>query len=307
MYTGPIPKSVNENFPDHTNELITCLLNGEQKQIIQSRYLVKLGVTKEQYLSQFPGAPLLSNSVLQSYKTASNSQEGKKKRSDTMKKLNLENMEFQEKRQQGFKNFLDSAASIEYRQAASEKAKNQHKNGLDEFVRKYFKERYQGSKDQTNRRDRMLILKVSARPEVKKKVKNTYIKNSELGIHNRESKYKKKKFKNTDLIYQSSFELDFLELCERNGVLSRVKNSPCFSDNDYPYNFYEPDYIFDNYYVIEIKSWYIEKLQNIKHPGLLQKKKNLVISKGYKFIYIKDKDYTMFNNLIHISDLGRST
>lgn len=44
--------------------------------------------------------------------------------------------------------------------------------------------------------------------------------------------------------------------------------------------------------MIEIKSWYIENLQEKRYPGILDIKKKLIESKGYKFLYIKDKDYT---------------
>ena len=131
-------------------------------------------------------------------------------------------------------------------------------------------------------------------PEAREKSRQTYIKNSDLGLHNKETKFKKKLYKETTLMYQSSYELDFLELCDNKGILDRIKNAPCFSDIDYPYNFYAPDYILDDIYVIEIKSWYIENLQEKRCPGLLKKKEELVISKGYKFLYIKDKDYTSF-------------
>lgn len=278
MYTGPIPSSINKNFLDHSYSLITCLITGEQRQTITSPYLKKIGLTKEDYIKKFPGAPLISNKI-------------KEARSNNMKSLNLTNEEFQKTRQLAVSNFLNSEKSINYRKNASEKAKKQHQNGQSEYVRKYFREKYIGSTDQFNRRTRLLNTPMHTIPGVNEKKKETYIKNSNLGKHNKETRYKKRRFKDTSLFYQSTYELDFLLYCETNNLLSRIKNSHCFSDSTYPYNFYEPDYILDDRYVIEIKSWYVEQLQEKKVPGLLRMKEALVVNSGYKFLYIRDKKY----------------
>jgi hypothetical protein len=42
----------------------------------------------------------------------------------------------------------------------------------------------------------------------------------------------------------------------------------------------------------------MESLQEKKCPGLLKIKEKLVVDKGYKFLYIKDKDYTNFLNIV---------
>lgn len=283
MYTGPNPKDINSDFPDHTYDLIVCLMDGSQKRIIQERSLKKFyNVTKKEYLEKFPGAPLMSLSA-------------KQQRSKTMTTLNLDNNEFQKKRIKASKEFLDSDRSTEYRKTQSDKAKEQHKNGLDDAVRKYFKERFKGTDDQKNRKLRFKENNPNYVDGMQQKKKDTYIKNSELGLHNKETKFKKKKYKDTNLIYQSSYELDFLEYCEKNNLLDKIKNSPCFSSEDYPYNFYAPDYILDNQYIVEIKSWYIENLQEKRYPGILEIKKKLIESKGYKFLYIKDKNYSVIS------------
>lgn len=126
----------------------------------------------------------------------------------------------------------------------------------------------------------------------------TYIKNSNLGLHNKETKFSKTQYKDSGLMHQSSYELDFLELCDKRNILDRIKNAPCLSAKSYPYNFYLPDYILDDNYIIEIKSWYIENLQESRYPGILKLKEQLVIDKGYKFLYIKDKDYSILENII---------
>lgn len=293
MYTGPDPQSINVNYPSHTYDLVTCLISGEQKRIIQDRYLQKFGYTKEAYLSKFPLAPLKSMAASASYRRAATSDQGREQRSVSMKNLNLNNKEFQSARQKGCKEFWDSDLSNEVKNASSERTKNQHKTtNLDDCVRNYFTTKYIGSLDQKNRSFRAINYNPGSRPDIKQKIKETYVKNSELGLHNKETKFKKKKFEGTNLIYQSSYELDFLEFCKANNVLHRIKNAPCLSADYYPYNFYAPDYILDDVYIIEIKSWYIENLQEKRCPGILKLKEQLVMDKGYKFLYIKDKDYT---------------
>ena len=299
MYTGQSPQSIDINYPAHTYELITCLINGEQKRIIQDRYLQKFGYTRETYLIKFPLAPLKSLAASESYRQVALSDEGRAQRSKTITDLNLYNTEFQEKRKESCKQFFESDRSSEYRRLNSERAKIQHNTtNLEDCVRKYFTTRYVGSKDQLDRSSRATHNNPGTMPGVQEKIRATYIKNSELGLHNKETKFKKKLYKDSSLMYQSTYELDFLELCDNHNILDRVKNAPCLSAEYYPYNFYAPDYILDDTYIIEIKSWYIENLQEKKCPGLLKLKEQLVIDKDYKFLYIKDKDYILLLSLI---------
>lgn len=299
MYNGPSPKSINNTYPEHTYELITCLVNGEQKRSIMNRYLIKYGYTRETYIEQFPDAPLMSIAARDNYKKVALSENGKRIRSKTMTNLNLTDENFQISRKKSVRSFLDSDNSLEYRTMLSEKAKLQHHNGLANSVRQYFKERFNGSVDQLARSERMKTKNILNFPGAKVKSKDTYLRNVNIGIHNKTSMFKKKKYENTELFYQSSYELDFLMVCSSYGILDRISNGIGFSDEQYPYNYYICDYILDGKYVIEIKSWYIERLQENKYPNNLILKKELVNRAGYSFIYIKDKNYTQFYNIIN--------
>jgi hypothetical protein len=296
MYNGPSPKTINSNWPDHSYEYITCLVSGKSKKSILNKHLQEYGYTRKSYIEKFPGAPLISEKSRDNYKKSALSERGKKIRSQNLTNLNLTNKEFQEKRKKSFRQFLDSDRSIKYREKASEKAKKQHaETNLNEKVSLYFKTRYHGSTDQKNRSNRMKgENNIVNHPGVKEKSKQTYIENSKKGLNSKETRFKKKKFLDTNLIYQSSYELDFLNFCKKYNVLDRIKNSQCFSSKNYPYNYYEPDYCLDEKIIIEVKSWYIENLQEKKCPGILKLKKQLVESEGYKFLYIKDKDYEEF-------------
>jgi hypothetical protein len=293
MYDGPEPKSINIKFPDHCYDLITCLVNGEQKKIIQNRYLQKLGYTKEQYIGEFPDAPLKSKAASDSYRKAALSDTGKLTRSNNITILNLYNTEFQKKRKVGVSNFLDSDRSISYRKTASDRTKEQHKNGHAEHIRKYFNERFDGSIDQTNRSIRAKNNNPLNYPGAREKSNQTWLKNYKENKH-----FKKKLFKSSGLSYQSSLELQFLEFMERQNFLQYVSKAPTLKDQLYPRRWYVPDFLLFGTYIVEIKSWYIEKKQLELNPQVTNEKQSLVIRSGYQWLYIKDNEYSELISII---------
>lgn len=302
MYSGPNPKDVNPNYPDHTYDKVTCLVSGEQKKIIQDRYLAKYGFSREQYQQVFSGAPLKSLSASESYRTFSLLL--RDARSANMTKLNTSgpDSDFQKKRYEGHQSFLDSDDSKKYREYMRDKAKKQHEEqGLADAVRAYFNERYEGSQNQQKRRERFLRDNPVYRPGVVDKSKETYIRNHEAGLHNDPKGTKKKQYKDTSLTYQSSYELDFLEYCESAGILHLVQNAKTLRDKWYPRKYYLPDYVVAESMVVEVKSWYIEKLHNEKY-GLehLNEKRALVERHGFQWLYVLDKDYTELNAILSI-------
>jgi len=297
MYDGPEPKKINENFNNHTYDRIVCLINGEYKKSMTNRYLQKFGYTRETYQEKFKNAPLISHASRDAYRKSSLSDEGRKIRSDNLTKLNSDK-KFQSKRKKGVTTFWKSESSNVRRKNQSIRAKEQHKNGQAKYIQNYFNTKFKGSSDQIARSKRMTENNPGSDPDIRKKMIATYLKNSKNGVHYKETRIKKKKFKSTDLIFQSTYEYDFLELCEKHGWLSRVSNAPCLTHNLYPYNFYEPDYLIDNKLCIEIKSWYIEKLQESKYPGIKQLKTWLVEKYKFQMVYILDKDYSEFISIM---------
>jgi len=137
--------------------------------------------------------------------------------------------------------------------------------------------------------------------EIRKKIKNTNLERYGV-IHPSQSQYlynlmikkslKIQKYKNTNLYYQSSYELDFLDK-----YFEKIE-----IENAFPikYNYginriYYPDFYLPEYnLIVEIKSlwWYNENL-NI---NLFKQKQCL--NDGYNFIFIIDKDYQIFENII---------
>ena len=69
-------------------------------------------------------------------------------------------------------------------------------------------------------------------------------------------------------------------------------------DSIYPRRYYLPDYILDNKYIVEIKSWYIEAKQMAINPNVIIEKQELVERLGYKWLYILDKNYAKLDLLI---------
>ena len=71
-----------------------------------------------------------------------------------------------------------------------------------------------------------------------------------------------KKYKNTNLYYQSKLEFNFLEYCENVGILNKIKNGKRIKliDEEFGY-YYLPDFIFDDRYVVALKSTWMKKIQ----------------------------------------------
>ena len=118
--------------------------------------------------------------------------------------------------------------------------------------------------------------------------------NKEIFEKNLKSGLKKKNYKNTNLYYQGTYELNFLELCENNEIIDKVKRGDVI---EYEFNnkklIYFPDFQIKNN-LIEIKStyWYnVHKDKNIA-------KEKACIEQGYTYVLIIDKDYSKFNDLI---------
>lgn len=294
IYLGPKPKSINPNWPDHQYDKITCLIDGSQHKSL-AKYLTMLGSSKSLYLKKFPDAPIISQKTRENYQRAANKPEAKKKRSETITKLNHSDSQFQEKRIKGFKKFLDSEKGSEYKKLASERTKKQHREtDLDDKIRNYFKTTFVGSKDQKRRSNFMKennpsFNDTSVKKRIKTQIKNNSLHNNGYPIH---------KFRDSKLFYQSSYELDFLEYCvDKLGIdIKNIKNGKHFiTENDH----YVSDFILFDKYNVEIKSSYIEQIQLDKNPTLLIERHKTVEEKGYIWLYIKDKNYSELDLLFN--------
>lgn len=138
---------------------------------------------------------------------------------------------------------------------------------------------------------------------VKNKILNTFnnkygidhpMKNEKFLIDFMKRSLKIKNFNNSDIYYQGTYELDFLE---KYSSAESIENGKVikyiFGNNTHSYlsDFYLPKYNL----IIEIKSKYTYNLHLDKN---LSKKEYSILS-GHNHIFIIDKDYTEFEKIIN--------
>lgn len=248
-----------------------------------------------EYNLQRPEVTCISSRPRDGY-TSCISDELRAARSKNMTRLNLTHKSFKEKRIEACRASFKSEEGLLRRKKLSEYAKAQHRNGQADFVRKFFKDVYRITDLPARKSEFMKLNNPNARPGVIEKRVRTYISRYRSG--NYKNGLRKIRYKDTELTYQSSYELDFLKLSDSLGILPMIQNGPVLTGSDYCNRYYQPDYILAGKYIIEIKSWWIEKLQESRQPGLLLKKMELVENLGYTFVYVKDKNYSEILNIV---------
>ena len=104
---------------------------------------------------------------------------------------------------------------------------------------------------------------------------------------------------NDELFSQGSYELDFLNYCENNSIIDLISNGPSIEyileSNNSNHTYHSDFFIEKINLIIEIKSSYT---YNIDLDKNLMKRKYSKLN-GYNFIFIIDKDYTEFENIIN--------
>lgn len=129
--------------------------------------------------------------------------------------------------------------------------------------------------------------------ETKTKIRNATLKQIENGLHSSNPFCKKHKFKDTDLHYQGSYELDFLNKYYDKLKIENGKNFYYIIDNKnkiYISDFYLPQYNV----IIEIKSNWTYNNNILKN--LL--KRESVLNSNINFLFIIDKKYNDLDLLI---------
>jgi len=108
-----------------------------------------------------------------------------------------------------------------------------------------------------------------------------------------------KKYKDTNLLYQSSYEYHFLEYCEKMNIFDRVKNGNMYDflpeESDYGFRTIT-DFSIDDI-EIEIKSSYILKKQG--GESVINIKRSAVERAGKKYLLILDKNYSEFEKTMN--------
>ena len=135
--------------------------------------------------------------------------------------------------------------------------------------------------------NRMTLNNPMKDPEVAKKVSLKMVGNNNFTCS-------QLKYKNTDINYQGSYEYDFLQFCENNNVLHLISRASSFKYLNSKANHF-PDFLFNNEYIIEIKSKWILDLQG--GMEIIQEKIKSV-EPTYKYLLILDKDYHQFSKIL---------
>ncbi len=147
------------------------------------------------------------------------------------------------------------------------------------------------------------FLKAINNPKRIEKIKKTNLKkygvenvsqNKKIFEKQQKNAFYSRKFKNTNINYRGSYELNFLE--KYYNIYSDLKNGDTIK-----YKFKEKDKIyFTDFYIpslnliVEIKNSYLAK----KDAKILESKKHACLNFGYNFLMIIDKNYDEFRILV---------
>lgn len=139
--------------------------------------------------------------------------------------------------------------------------------------------------------------------KIYEKYKNTIIKkygveylmqNKEIFNKQQKSAFARHKYKESNLHYQGTYELDFLEKCSN---MLEIENGPTIKyDYDSKKRIYYPDFYLPKYnLIVEIKSSWTYNM----HLDINLKKEKECIKKGFNFIFVIDKNYDNLNKIIY--------
>lgn len=141
--------------------------------------------------------------------------------------------------------------------------------------------------------------------DVKKKTLKTNIKrygvncpmqNPNIFLKQQKSSYVIKIHAETGLYYRGTYEKDFLDMCHiKNIPIQQGKRIKYINNNKHHY-YFSDFYLMGHNMIIEIKSSYTFK----KMYDLNIIKKDAAIKEGYKFIFIINKDYAGFLDIVKI-------
>jgi hypothetical protein len=117
--------------------------------------------------------------------------------------------------------------------------------------------------------------------------------NEEIFLKTQKSRFKIKKYKNSNLYYQGTYEKDFLDNFYDKINIQKSKSINYIFENKNHY--YHPDfYLPDFNLIVEIKSKYIYELE--LEQNML--KQQACLNDGYNYIFIIDKNYIEIEKLI---------
>jgi hypothetical protein len=110
------------------------------------------------------------------------------------------------------------------------------------------------------------------------------------------SSLKIKKYKKTNLTYQGTYELDFIEKYHNKVDIEKI--NPIRYKLNENNHYYHPDFYLPEYnLIVEVKSSYTYEFDLNKNLA----KKEYSIKNGFNFIFIIDKDYSGLESIINLN------
>lgn len=131
--------------------------------------------------------------------------------------------------------------------------------------------------------------------ETREKMSKTRIAKIESGEIEIKAEWKVRDNYKGEILYQSTYELHFLEYMESKGLLHLVKRGPKirYLDENKKRNYFS-DFIIEKLnLIIEIKSTWVLDTKN------MDQKENGVKENGYSFLMILDKNYESLEKLLN--------
>jgi hypothetical protein len=189
----------------------------------------------------------------------------------------------------------------------SDKEKTQKTINSKYNVSHHFQDPSIFQKQKNTIKEKFGVENISQSKEIKDKKKDTCLKNygvefpaqdSSIFENIQKSSYTIKKYKDTNIWYQGSYELDFLERYYK--IFPNIKRGPSikYIYNDQNKIYHSDFYIPSMNLIIEIKNNYLYG----RDKNIIELKKESCEKEGYKFLIIIDKKYNELNE--HIQSSG---
>lgn len=139
-----------------------------------------------------------------------------------------------------------------------------------------------------------IVKNKTLKTNIKKYGVNHPMQNQDVFQKQQKSSYGIKKHPEAGLYYRGTYEKDFLDMCSNNNIPIQQGKKIKYINNGKSHCYFSDFYLIKYNMIIEIKSMYtFKKMYNLNIV-----KKDAAIKENYRFIFIIDKDYTEFLNII---------
>ena len=131
---------------------------------------------------------------------------------------------------------------------------------------------------------------------IKKYGVNHPMQNQDVFQKQQKSSYGIKKHPEFGLYYRGTYEKDFLDMCFKNNITIQQGKKIKYINNGKSHYYFSDFYLEHKDLIVEIKSTYTYKKDLEKNLA----KQKACLEQGYNFIFITNKDYVEFLNVVKI-------